>query len=53
MFDNGQDPLDPEQETGRQFYQGAHQGFHFNPFGGGGGGGGGFKFHFGGNHDEF
>lgn len=49
MFDNGQDPLDPEQESGRQFWQGAREGFHFNPFGGGGG----FKFHFGGNHDEF
>lgn len=37
-FDNGEDPLDPEQNTG---------GFHGNPFGGGGPfGHGGFTFKF-------
>ena len=50
-FDNGQDPLDPEQENGGGWHGG--HGFHFNPFQGGGRG---FKFHFGGGnsfHDEF
>ena len=42
-FDNGEDPLDPEQQQ-----QGGHGNpFHgFNPFGGGGGQGFNFKFHF-------
>lgn len=43
-YDNGEDPLDPEEQhqQGNPFF---HQGF--NPFGGGGGGGGySFKFHF-------
>lgn len=42
-FDNGEDPLDPEQQHnggGHPFPGG------FNPFGGGGGGGFTFKFHF-------
>eukprot|EP00117_Sycon_ciliatum_P021322 scpid55139/ scgid18723/ DnaJ homolog subfamily C member 3; Interferon-induced, double-stranded RNA-activated protein kinase inhibitor; Protein kinase inhibitor of 58 kDa len=43
-FDQGEDPLDPEQQS--------QQGFHGSPFGGGfpfggDGGGGHFKFHFG------
>lgn len=42
-FDNGEDPLDPEQQQGH----GGHPFFHgFNPFGGGGGGGGPFTFKF-------
>ena len=41
-FDNGEDPLDPEEQQSR-----AHNPFHgFNPFGGGGGGGYTFKFKF-------
>jgi DnaJ family protein C protein 3 len=50
-FDNGEDPLDAEEQA-----QQGHHGFNpfghgFNPFGGGGGGGGGgngfnFKFKF-------
>lgn len=45
QFDNGEDPLDPENQ------QGGGHGFNpfgqgFNPFGGGGGGGFNFKFHF-------
>ena len=50
-FDNGEDPLDPEEQRGGgNPFQGGHP-FHFrgNPFGGGfpgGGGGHSFKFHF-------
>jgi len=50
-FDNGEDPLDPEEQRGGGHpFQGGHP-FHFrgNPFGGGfpgGGGGHSFKFHF-------
>ena len=41
-FDNGEDPLDPEEQQSR-----AHNPFQgFNPFGGGGGGGYTFKFKF-------
>ncbi|XP_069105211.1 dnaJ homolog subfamily C member 3-like [Argopecten irradians] len=43
QFDNGEDPLDPEQQQqggGHHWHQG------FNPFGSGGGGGFNFKFHF-------
>ncbi|XP_067668798.1 dnaJ homolog subfamily C member 3-like [Haliotis asinina] len=44
-FDNGEDPLDPEEQQQHQGHPFFHQGF--NPFGGGGGGGGySFKFHF-------
>ena len=59
-FDNGEDPLDPEeQQRGNNPFQGG-QGERFffrgNPFGGGGfpGGGGGhnFKFHFNQDSDE-
>ncbi|XP_033759838.1 dnaJ homolog subfamily C member 3-like [Pecten maximus] len=44
QFDNGEDPLDPEQQQhggGHHWHQGG-----FNPFGSGGGGGFNFKFHF-------
>lgn len=42
-FDNGEDPLDPEQQQqGGHSHPFFHQGF--NPFGNGGGGN--FKFHF-------
>ncbi|XP_078694396.1 dnaJ homolog subfamily C member 3-like isoform X2 [Branchiostoma floridae x Branchiostoma belcheri] len=44
-FDNGEDPLDPEQQRHGHNPWG-HQGFHFNPFGPGGGNGFNFKFHF-------
>lgn len=43
QFDNGEDPLDPEQQQGghgNPFFHG------FNPFGGGGNQGFNFKFHF-------
>eukprot|EP00054_Salpingoeca_dolichothecata_P037188 m.10014 g.10014 ORF g.10014 m.10014 type:complete len:477 (-) comp7316_c0_seq1:85-1515(-) len=44
MFDDGQDPLDAEEERDRQRGGGGFHGFNgFNPFQGGGGGGG---FHF-------
>ena len=43
-YDNGEDPLDPEQQQqgghGHPFFHG------FNPFGGGGNQGFNFKFHF-------
>jgi len=42
QFDNGEDPLDPETEQGKNFHQHFHGGFPF----GGGGGGGGQQFHF-------
>lgn len=51
-FDNGEDPLDPEEQQRGGFQGGQGERFFFrgNPFGGGGfpGGGGGhnFKFHF-------
>ena len=51
-FDNGEDPLDPEEQRGggHPFQNGERFFFRGNPFGGGGfpGGGGGhsFKFHF-------
>ena len=38
-FDNGEDPMDPEEQAGGGWHQG------FNPFGHGGGGFN-FKFHF-------
>ena len=45
-FDNGEDPLDPEEQA----HQHHHGGFHGNPFGGGfnpfGNGGGNFQFKF-------
>ena len=45
-FNNGEDPLDPEQQQQQGSH--GHPFFHgFNPFEGGfGGGGGNFKFHF-------
>lgn len=46
MFDQGEDPLDPEEQQKRQQW-GQPFGGGFNPFGSGGGGGGfNFKFHF-------
>lgn len=39
-FDNGEDPLDPEQQQGGHGH--GHPFHGFNPFGGGGN----FKFHF-------
>ena len=51
-FDNGEDPLDPEEQQRGGFQGGQGERFFFrgHPFGGGGfpGGGGGhnFKFHF-------
>lgn len=52
-FDNGEDPLDPEQQQQQHFHQGFNPFQHFHGGGGGGGGGGHagggpfqFKFHF-------
>ena len=50
-FDNGEDPLDAEEQSGRggNPFQGERFFFRGNPFGGGGfpgGGGHNFKFHF-------
>ena len=45
MFDQGEDPLDPEEQQKRQQW-GQPFGGGFNPFGSGGGGGGGFNFKF-------
>ncbi len=42
-FDNGEDPLDPEEQQQRQQWGNP---FGFNPFGSGQGGGGGFQFKF-------
>lgn len=43
-FDNGEDPLDAEEQANQGFNPFAGHGF--NPFGGGGFGGGGFQFKF-------
>ncbi|RNA37582.1 dnaJ -like protein, partial [Brachionus plicatilis] len=44
-FDNGEDPLDPEEQSQGHGFNPFQQGF--NPFGGGfGGGGGGYQFKF-------
>ena len=43
-FDNGEDPLDPEEQRNQGFPQGERFFFRGNPFGGGGGQQ--FKFHF-------
>ncbi|MPC68603.1 DnaJ subfamily C member 3 [Portunus trituberculatus] len=49
-FDNGEDPLDPEQQQGgpggHGFNPFQHFHFHHGGFPGGGFQGGGFKFHF-------
>ena len=49
-FDNGEDPLDAEEQSNRgNPFQGERFFFRGNPFGGGGfpgGGGHNFKFHF-------
>ena len=45
MFDEGEDPLDPEEQQKRNQQWGNPFGGGFNPFGGGGGGFN-FKFHF-------
>ena len=42
-FDQGEDPLDAEQNQQRQQWGNP---FGFNPFGGGGGGGGNYHFKF-------
>jgi len=48
-FDNGEDPLDPEEQSGRgghNPFQGGNFHFHQGGFGGFGGGGQQFRFHF-------